>query len=155
MKRIVGLAVGTVLLAGSSAADNPTRHKGRCQSLTILDRSASLRCADEMFVRADATSIRAFIFRSEEAVVLFAAIDGKPDATGTRHLPLNRVELGLRGEVGTIPVLSGSCRSVDAAATWRAETVCEAATVKGRFAAQFVTIDGATEPVQPNERPVR
>ena len=149
-----------MVVAFAAAAPNAdgaelVRNRGRCQSLTILDRPASVRCADELFVQVDAAGHRGFVFRADEAVVLFVAIDAPPDATGARSLPLNRVEFGLHGEVETIPVLSGTCRSVDAAATWRAETVCEADTVKGRFAAQFVTIDGAAESVQPNERPDR
>ena len=152
MRGALLLAPAVALFAVGASADEVVRHRGRCQSLTILDLAASRRCTDELFVQVDANGYRTFIFRADEAVVLFAAIDGSADASGTRNLPLNRVEFGLRGEVETIPVLSGSCRSTDPAATWRAETLCEAKTLKGHFAGRFITIDGATEPVQPHER---
>lgn len=73
------------------------------------------------------------VFRAGDAVVLFVTIDQKADDRGERTLPLNRVELGVGSQVETMPVLSGACRTVDPAATWRAETVCEADTIKGRF----------------------
>lgn len=145
----LGLIAG-LLSPMTGHADELVRRRGRCQSLTVADRAASKRCADEMLVQVTDTGERAFVFRADDAVVLFVAIDA-PDATGMRDLPMNRLQFGLRREAEAIPVLSGSCRSTNAAATWRAKTVCEAETIKGRFAASFVTIDGATEPVRPSD----
>lgn len=143
------LATALMLTAGVAHADELTKHRGRCQSLTIADRPASLRCADEMLVHVGTDGERGFLFRADDTVVLFVAIDAPGDSSGARTMPLNRVEFGLRGQVEVIPVLAGSCTSVDAAATWRAETVCEAATLKGRFVASFVTVAGAVERIVP------
>lgn len=139
------------LASGPTArANDVTRHHGRCQSLTVLDRRDALRCIDEMIVQAE-DGQRGFVFRTDHAVVLFVTIDQRPDATGLRDLAMSRVEFAVGGQVETIPVLSGSCRSVDPASTWRAETTCVADTTKGRFAAQFVTIDGAAETMRPSD----
>ena len=91
---------------------------------------------------------RGFLFRTEDdASILFVAIDKPPAADGSRTMPLSRIEFGLRAQLEGVQVLSGSCVAVDPKATFRAETFCEAATLKGRFAAKFVTIDGAIEPL--------
>ena len=129
-------------------ADETVLHRGRCQSLTILDHRDAVRCTDEMVVQVGAGQ-RGFVFRTDHDVVLFVTIDQKADAAGQRVLPVNRVDLAVGSQVETIPVLSGSCRSVEPTATWRAETACDADTTKGRFAAQFVTIDGAADHVRP------
>jgi hypothetical protein len=106
-----------------------------------------------MFVQLDGTGQRGFVFHTDGSVVLFVTIDQKADASGSRYLPVSRVQFGTGSQFETIPVLSGTCGSVDPVVTWRAEATCEAETTKGHFAAQFVTIDAATEPVKPDERP--
>ena len=90
---------------------------------------------------------RGFLFRTEDgATILFVAIDKPPAADGSRTMPLSRIEFGLRSQMEGVQILSGTCTAVDPKATFRAETACEAASLKGRFAARFVTIDGAIEP---------
>ena len=89
---------------------------------------------------------RGFLFRTEDdATTLFVAIDKPQAADGSRTMPLSRIEFGLRSQLEGVQVLSGSCVAVDPKATFRAETSCEAATLKGRFAVRFVTIDGTVE----------
>lgn len=149
MKAAVAAVAMLIVASAQIHAAEVFRHRGRCQSLTILDRQDVVRCADEMLVQTSG-GLRSFVFRTDNAVVVFVTIDQKADSAGQTELPLNRIEFGIGGQVETIPVLKGACRSVDPASTWRAETACEAHTTKGYFAAQFVTIDGAAEPIAPS-----
>lgn len=105
--------------------------------------------ADEMLVQTSGGR-RSFVFRTDNVVVVFVTIDQKADTAGRRDLPLNQIEFGTGGHVETMPVLRGTCRSVDPASTWRAETACEADTTKGHLAAKFVTIDDVAEPIAPS-----
>ena len=122
------------------------QHSGRCQSLMVLDRNVAGNCQDKMIEQSGSLGERGFLFQMNDgAVVLFVAIDKPPDASGTRTMPLSRIDFGLGAQVETVPVLGGACVTTDPKTTFRAATVCDASTVKGGFAAQFVTIDGATK----------
>ena len=93
---------------------------------------------------------RGFLFRTDDgATVLFVTIDKPPAADGMRTMPVSRIDFAVRSQVERVPVIGGTCRAMDPKATFRAETTCEAGTIKGRFAAQFVTIDGAAERLSP------
>ena len=51
LRVVIALAtLSAVILA--ARADEFVRHRGRCQSLTILDRPASLQCDNEMIEQA-------------------------------------------------------------------------------------------------------
>ena len=149
LKAAVAAAAMLIVASARIHADEVLRHRGRCQSLTILDRQDAVRCADEMLVQTSGGR-RSFVFRTDNVVVVFVTIDQKADTAGRRDFPLNQIEFGTGGHVETMPVLRGTCRSVDPASTWRAETACEADTTKGHLAAKFVTIDDVAEPIAPS-----
>ena len=76
-------AAALLLLAvvSDACADEIIKHRGRCQSLTILDRPASLRCADEIVVQRDALGQRGIIVRTDDAVLLFVLSMRQPMQT--------------------------------------------------------------------------
>ena len=142
------LALEVVIFAAtcSASADELLQHSGRCQSLTVLDRNIAGKCQDKMIEQVGSVGERGFLFRTDDgATVFFVALDKPPAPDGSRTMPLSRIEFGLRAQLEGVQVLDGSCVSVDPKATFRAETSCEAATLKGSFTVRFVTIDGAVE----------
>lgn len=107
---VVFAAAMIAMCSIGAQADALLQHRGRCQSLTVFDRNVAAQCEDRMISQVGALGERGFVFQMTDGVVVFfVAIDAPPRPGGTRTLPLNRIDFGLRGQVETIPVLSGMC----------------------------------------------
>ena len=133
------------LLSSASLAQEMIAYRGRCHSLTLFDRPESRRCADSVATIALPDGRTGFVFTTDDnTLVSFTApAASRTDAGGKTMLEVDQVNFVFRREADAIPA-TGRCEADDPT-IWRASIKCEAATSRGRVAADALSLGGPGE----------